>query len=155
MLWDHTFHCTRSQHPNPSSLLHIFPKKTRVKEYDLECSQTQNLRLRRPEIVPDLPKGGVDIQDVPLYWIFPSGRCESYTMLELRSLPGDEFLSSDADADEAYLEMAKQFRFDVLGVVAGNEPDKALAEFREDMGTLFDERWKSLTSRRPDKESSP
>ena len=76
-------------------------------------------------------------------------------MLQLRSLPGDEFLSSDADADEAYLEMAKQFRFDVLGTVAGDEPDKCLAEFREDMGTLHDERWKALTWRRPDKESSP
>ena len=111
--------------------------------------------VERPEIMPGLPKGGVDIQDVPLFWNFPSGRCDSYTMLQLRSLPGDEFLSSDADADEAYLEMAKQFRFDVLGQVAGDEPDKCLAEFREDMGTLHDERWKSLTWRRPDKESSP
>ena len=64
--------------------------------------------VERPEIVSDLPKSGVDIQDVPLFWNFPSGRCDSYTMLQLRSLPGDEFLSSDADADEAYLEMAKQ-----------------------------------------------
>ena len=96
--------------------------------------------IERPEILADLPKGGVDIQDVPLYWNFPSGRCDSYTMLQLRSLPGDEFLSSDADADEAYLEMAKQFRFDVLGTVAGDEPDKCLAELREDMGTLHDER---------------
>ena len=66
--------------------------------------------IERPEILAGLPKGGVDIQDVPLFWNFPSGRCDSYTILQIRSLPGDEFLSSDADADEAYLELAKQFR---------------------------------------------
>ena len=43
----------------------------------------------------------------------------------------------------------------VLGIVAGDEPDKCLAEFREDTGTLHDERWKALTWRRPDKESCP
>ena len=109
--------------------------------------------VERPEIIPDLPKGGVDIQDVPLFWNLPSGRCGSYTMFELRGLPDDEFLSHDSDA--AYDEMAKQFRFDVLGVVAGDQPEKDFAEFREDLGTLQDERWKSLTCRMPDKESTP
>ena len=64
--------------------------------------------VERPEIIPDLPKGGVDIQDVQLFWNFPSGRCSSYSMLQLRSLPEDEFLAYDSDA--AYLEMGKQFR---------------------------------------------
>ena len=44
--------------------------------------------------------------------------------------------------------------FDVLGVVAGDEPDKSFAEFLEGMGTLFEERWKSLTWRRPEMDSS-
>ena len=109
--------------------------------------------IERPEIIPDLPKGSVDIQDVPLFWDFPSGQCRSYTILQLCSLPEDEFLPYDSD--EVYREMARQFRFDILGVVAGDEPEKAFAEFREDMGTLHDERWKTLTWRRPDKESSP
>ena len=43
-------------------------------------------------------------------------------------------------------------RFDILGVVAGDQPDQDFAEFREDLGTLHDERWKSLTWRRPDKD---
>ena len=109
--------------------------------------------VERPEIIQDLPKGGVDIQDVPLFWDLPSGRCSSYSILQLRSLPEDEFLPYDSD--EVYLDMAKQFRFDVLGIVAGDQPDKDFAEFREDVGTLHDERWKTLTWRRPDKESSP
>jgi hypothetical protein len=67
--------------------------------------------VERPEIIPDLPKGGVDIQGVPLFWNFPSGRCSSYSMLQLRSLPEDEFLAYDSDA--AYFEMGKQFRSDL------------------------------------------
>ena len=38
--------------------------------------------------------------------------------------------------------------------MAGDEPEKSFAEFREDMGTLKDERWKCLTWRRPEKEST-
>ena len=64
--------------------------------------------IERPEIIPDLPKGGVDIQDVPLFWNLPSGRCSSYSVHQLRRLPEDEFLADDSDA--AYLEMGKQFR---------------------------------------------
>ena len=109
--------------------------------------------VERPEIVADLPKGGVDIQDVPLFWNLPSGQCSSYSILQLGNLPDDELLPYDSD--EVYLEMAKQFRFDVLGVVAGDEPEKHFAEFRENVGTLHDERWKSLTWRKPDKESGP
>ena len=109
--------------------------------------------VERPEIIADLPKGGIDIQDVPLFWDLPSGQCSCYSILQLRSLPDDELLPYDSD--EAYLEMAKQFRFDILGVVAGDEPEKHFAEFREDVGTLHDERWKTLTWRKPDKESGP
>ena len=43
VLWDHTFCCTNSQHPNPSSLLYHFPKDVAK----LRCCQTQNLRLRQ------------------------------------------------------------------------------------------------------------
>ena len=64
--------------------------------------------IERPEIIPDLPKGGVDIQDVPLFWNLPSGRCGSYSIHQLRRLPEDEFHADDSDA--AYLEMGKQFR---------------------------------------------
>ena len=37
--------------------------------------------VERPDIIPDLPKGGVDIHDVPLYWDLPCGRnvCHSIT----------------------------------------------------------------------------
>ena len=53
------------------------------------------------------------------------------------------------------MEIAKHFRFDILGTVAGEDPHRSFAEFREDLGTLHDERWKCLTWRQPDKESSP
>lgn len=64
--------------------------------------------VERPDIVQQLPKGGVDIQDVPRFWDFPSGQCSSYSILQLRGLPEDQLLAYDSD--EAYLEMAKQFR---------------------------------------------
>ena len=68
--------------------------------------------IERPEIIPDLPKGGTDIQDVPLFWNFPSGQCRSYSILQLRGLPEDEFLPYDSD--EVYLELATQFRWAFL-----------------------------------------
>ena len=38
--------------------------------------------VERPEIIPDLPKGGTDIQDVPLFWNFPSGQCRSFSIFQ-------------------------------------------------------------------------
>ena len=58
-------------------------------------------------------------------------------------------------SDEAYIEFAAQFHFDVLGVLSGEKPEHDMAEFREDPGTLEQARWKQLSWRMPDKESSP
>ena len=119
---------------------------------DQRTKQKQNA-YERPEIIPDLPKGGVDIHDVPLYWDLPCGRNVCHSITQLCKLPDDELLPYDSD--EAYMEIAKNFRFDILGTVAGEDPHKSFAEFREDLGCLHDERWKCLTWRQPDKESSP
>ena len=43
----------------------------------------------------------------------------------------------------------------MLGVLSGEKPEHDLAEFREDPGTLEQARWKQLSWRVPDKESSP
>ena len=110
--------------------------------------------VERPEIISgELPEGGTDIHTVPVYWNLPCGRSVCYSIFALRSVPDDE-LAPD-DSDEVYMEIARQFRFDILGAVASEEPEKDFAEFREDIGTLHDERWKCLKWKRPDKESSP
>ena len=64
----------------------------------------------------------------------------------------DEMLPTDCDS--VYAEIASLFKFDVLGMVAGDKPDQPFAEFREDVGTLPDERWKQLKWTTPKSESS-
>ena len=109
--------------------------------------------VERPEIVPKVPEGGLDIHTVPVYWNLPCGRSVCYSIYALRSVPDDE-LAPD-DSDEMYTDIAREFRFSILGCVGGEEPEKDFAEFREDVGTLQDERWKCLKWKRPEKESEP
>ena len=74
-------------------------------------------------------------------------------MFELRSVPDDEL--APYYSDEVYTEIARQFRFDILGAVGSEEPEKDFDGFREDIGTLHRERWKCLKWKRPNKESAP
>ena len=79
---------------------------------------------------------------VPVYWVLSCCRSVCYSIYALRSVPDDE-LALD-DSNEVYTENAREFRFSILGCVDGEEPEKDFAEFREDVGTLQDERWKCL-----------
>ena len=108
--------------------------------------------VERPQIVPDLPNGGTDIHTVPLYWDLPCGRNVCFSIFELHSAPDDEL--APYDSDEAYVTIAREFRFDILGVVCDDDNEK-WAELRADVGSLSDERWTQLSWRKPDKESAP
>ena len=64
----------------------------------------------------------------------------------------DELLP--VDSVEAYAEIAGMFHFDCLGVLgqtADEKPEQVMADFRQDPGTLADERWKSLPWCPPEK----
>ena len=97
--------------------------------------------------------GGLDIHNVPVYWVLPCGRSVCYSIYALRSVPDDEL--APYDSDEAYKATAREFRFDILGAVASEEPEKDFVESREDIGTLHDQRWSCLKWKKPDNEDLP
>ena len=78
--------------------------------------------VERPEIVPDLPNGGTDIHTVPLYWDLPCGRNVCFSISGLRSAPEDDL--APYDSDEAYKAIAREFRFDILGVICDDDNEK-------------------------------
>ena len=53
--------------------------------------------------------------------------------------------------DDAYLAVAKEFDYDVLGTATEDD----VADFREDLGTLQQQRWKKLDWKMPDDEAKP
>ena len=53
--------------------------------------------------------------------------------------------------EEAYIALAKEFEYDVLGTA----PESDVADFRDDLGTLEQQRWKKLEWKIPDDEAKP
>ena len=49
----------------------------------------------RPDIAPDLPNGGIDLQTEPVYWILTDGRCVCWSVAELAEKKQDELLDSN------------------------------------------------------------
>ena len=104
----------------------------------------------RLDIKNTLPNDGVDIFDEPLYWALPDGRIVCWSVRELARKRRDELFLDDAST--AYLEIAKELGYDVLG--------KPLCEhefelFRQDVGVLEERRWKQLEWEEPTDESAP
>ena len=92
----------------------------------------------RPQIIPQLPDGGLNIQDEPVYWVLPGGRSVCMSLRDFAGAKDDEL--APVDSDEAYIAVAKAMGYDVLGCA----PDADVADFREDMGTLEQRRWDKL-----------
>ena len=61
-----------------------------------------------------VPKGGIDIQEEPVYWSLPDGRVVYWSLQQLRLKKTDEFF--ELNTHEAYREIAK-----VLGQLAGHK----------------------------------
>ena len=103
----------------------------------------------RPEIYEQLPKAGYDMQHHPVYWVLPCGRCVCMSLRELYLAKPDQLLPQNSK--EAYREIASELHFDVLGV-AQEEP---FADFKENPGTLADQKWLSISWNLPEDEASP
>ena len=69
-----------------------------LKKHGVSYRGVLNENVEHPDIVRDLPLGGIDIQDVPLLWDFPCGQCRCFSIMELYNLPEDEFLLCDCDS---------------------------------------------------------
>ena len=103
----------------------------------------------RPEIYEQLPNDGLDIQHHPLYWVLPCGRCVCMSLRELYVAKSDQLLPHNSK--EAYREIASELHFDVLGVA----PEEQLVTFKEDLGTLADQKWLPMSWSLPADEASP
>jgi hypothetical protein len=102
----------------------------------------------RPTIVLHLPLGGVDIQDEPVYWVLPDGRCECFSVRRMAEITDDDL--APQDSEEAYKAVAKEMNYDVLGMAA----EEALEAFRLAPGTLVERLWENINWRCPLDEAS-
>ena len=96
------------------------------------------------KIAPQLPNGGVDCQDMPMYWVLPDGRCVSRSMREIANFREDDL--APQDSHEAYLAVAKELGYDALGKP---ENDEAFEEYRLDPGTVTERRWELINWQKP------
>ena len=103
-----------------------------------------------PKLLKQMPNGGVDCQDIPVYWTLPDGRCVSYSLREMANLRDDDI--APQDSHDAYLAVAKELGYDALGKP---ENDEAFEEYRLDPGTVTERRWENLNWQRPADETSP
>ena len=101
----------------------------------------------RASIVPQLPQGGVDIQDEPVYWTLPDGRCEHWSVRRMAEATDD--LLAPQDSEEAYKAVAKEMNYDVLGAA----DEEALELFRVAPGTLVERLWEKIEWRCPSDET--
>ena len=88
----------------------------------------------RPDISPDLPSGGIDLQKEPVYWILPDGRCVCWSVAELAEKKQDELLESNAL--KAYETIGNQLDFHPLGML----DDETFEAYRDNPGTLEERR---------------
>ena len=87
----------------------------------------------------ELPRGGLDIADVPVYWELPSGRVECWSVARLADATADELAAEDGRPE--YEAVALEFGFKFLGTA---KPD-ALAALLKEPGTLAERRWEGMT----------
>ena len=105
--------------------------------------------LERPELYEQLPNGGLDIQHHPLYWVLPCGRCVCMSLRGMFLAKPDQLMPHNSG--EAYREIASELHFDVLGVAK----EEDLNAFKEEPGTLADEKWFTFEWAFPETEASP
>jgi len=84
----------------------------------------------RPNIMLDLPNGGVDVQKEVVQWVLPDGRCVAWTVAELAQKRPDEL--TDPKARAAYFAIGEEVEYYPLGVL----PDEVLDAYRDAPGTL-------------------
>eukprot|EP00973_Karenia_brevis_P043059 5962173-Karenia_brevis.AAC.1 len=96
------------------------------------------LEGERPSYLREVPKDGIDVQDEPVYWVLPKGRCACWSVRQLAAADPTDL--THPQTKEAYEYASEKLNLCCLGAV---EKDK-LAEFFSDLGTIADGRWKKL-----------
>ncbi len=90
------------------------------------------------EFIEDVPDGGRDIQDAPVYWTLPGGVTVYKLVRELIELSNDEL--KEGLGPEVYGAVAKELNYWCLGDVE----DAVLEEFKADPSTLGGGEWQQL-----------
>ena len=72
-------------------------------------------------------------------------------MNELRDTQDYELTKEETD--EAYLDIAEQLKYDVLGIPQDEKADQVIEQLKDDLGTLASQNWKRYQRRKPDKET--
>ena len=96
------------------------------------------------KIVPHLPNGGLDCQDMPMYWLLPDGRCVSRSLRDIANFREDDL--APQDSHEAYLAVSRELGYDALGKP---ENDESFEEYRLDPGTVTERRWELINWQKP------
>lgn len=160
--WEHVS-IDSTPHTVAVSVSHLLHNKRALPQHPLAHSAPSNLRFsvefmqavaqnvydgvafkgiafegERLQIVPQLPQGGVDLQDAPVYWTLPDGRCVCWSVRSLAEAREDSLVKEDSE--EAYRAVAKEMSYDVLGTA----PDEVLEPFRLDPGTFAERRWEKI-----------
>ena len=78
----------------------------------------------RPAFHCEVPDGGLDIQEQPVYWHFANG-VDLLSLRDVYALPESHFEIQDAE-DVRYLTLGSQMGWDLLGVC---EDEVSLAEY--------------------------
>ena len=99
----------------------------------------------------DLPNGGKDIQDTPVFWTLPGGMTVEKSMREIIEMPENEVLYNKGRTNEEYHNVAKEMGYWCIGAVA----DKDLEEFKADPGTLKDEKFRNIPAVMPLNDMAP
>ena len=86
-----------------------------------------------------------------MYWTFPDGRCECWSVRKLQEAQPDELLHASEDTlEEAYTAVAEQFGYEILGKAS----DEHIDALRAEPGTLRDRFWERYSWTRPVDESA-
>ena len=102
------------------------------------------------EIRREVPDGGKDIQDHPVYWTLPHGATVCWNLRELADARPYELQAEQSDA--AYKAIADEMHFDVLGVC--DEP--VITRLRDDPGNIAEKKWDDgVLWTMPEKETAP
>ena len=80
-----------------------------------------------------MPNGALEIQEEPVCWALPYGRAVWWSLRELNDAQPDQLAAEDSA--EAYLAVARELSYDVLG---SGDMD-AIEKFGETPGTLQDQ----------------
>ena len=103
----------------------------------------------RPTFLRDVPRDGRDVQDEPVHWLLPGGRCVCWSVRQLAAAQDVEL--TDPQSKEAYELVAEKFGFCCIGA----HDHEKIRDFMSDPGTLAEGKWKDLVGNPPANERAP